>query len=136
MENNNLNPEDNVTTVAELKERVRRFRDERDWEQFHNPKDLCIALAIEAAELLELCRFKETVELEAQIRAGELPEFAREMSDVFSYLLSLAIRLDIDLSTALREKMAINAEHYPVALAKGRKAKYTELQESQVVKEG
>lgn len=118
---------DSFTTVEELKERVRRFRDERDWEQFHNPKDLCIALAIEAAELLELCRFKETQELENQIKTGHLPEFAQEMSDVFSYLLSLAVRLDVDMSSALQEKMAINAAHYPVHLARGRKAKYTEL---------
>ncbi|MBQ7567586.1 nucleotide pyrophosphohydrolase [bacterium] len=114
--------------MQELKDRVRAFRDERDWEQFHNPKDLCIALAIEAAELLELCRFKDTEELEAQIKNGELPEFEHEMSDVLSYLLSLAVRLDIDVTKALLAKMAINAEHYPVELAKGCKAKYTELQ--------
>ena len=88
---------------------------------------MCIALSIEAAELLELCRFKSTAELEAQIRAGELPQFQQEMSDVFSYLLSLAVRLDIDMTQALRDKMLINAQHYPVELAKGRKAKYTEL---------
>ena len=127
MNDNDQARADGVTAVAELKEWVRRFRDERDWEQFHNPKDLCIALAIEAAELLELCRFKDTAELEAQIKSGQLPEFAQEMSDVFSYLLSLAVRLDIDMTSALREKMAINATHYPVELAKGRKAKYTEL---------
>ena len=130
MENSDLTRTDGTTAVAELKEWVRRFRDERDWEQFHNPKDLCIALAIEAAELLELCRFKDNAELEAQIKAGRLPEFAQEMSDVFSYLLSLAVRLDIDMTSALHDKMAINAAHYPVELAKGRKAKYTELRGS------
>ena len=129
MEKNEFKGMDSVATVQELKELVRQFRDERDWEQFHNPKDLCIALAIEAAELLELCRFKETAELEEQIKTGALPGFAQEMSDVFAYLLSLAVRLDGDLSSALQDKMAINAKHYPIALAKGRKTKYTELRE-------
>ncbi len=118
---------DGNTTVQTLKDRVKAFRDERDWEQFHNPKDLCIALSIEAAELLELCRFTETAELEEKIRQGRLPQFQQEMSDVLSYLLSLAVRLDVDITGALREKMAINAAHYPVSLAKGRKVKYTEL---------
>lgn len=121
--------QDSITTLKELKERVRVFRDERDWEQFHNPKDLCIALAIEAAELLELCRFKDTAELEEQIKSGQLPEFEQEMSDVFAYLLSLAIKLNIDMSAALQAKMTINASHYPVDLAKGRKVKYTQLQD-------
>ena len=120
---------DNNTTMRELKDSLRAFRDERDWEQFHNPKDLCIALSIEAAELLELCRFKENSELEEQIVTGQLPQFKEEMSDVLSYLLSLAVRLNIDVTSALRAKMAINAQHYPVALAKGRKAKYTQLRD-------
>lgn len=128
----NISPiSDRITTVQTLKDWVKTFRDERDWEQFHNPKDLSIALAIEAAEIMELCRFTESAELEAKIKSGKLPQFAQEMSDVLSYLLALAVRLDIDLSSSLRDKMAINAQHYPVELAKGRKAKYTELRSSE-----
>lgn len=122
---------DTQNTVADLRRRVIEFRDARDWKQFHNPKDLAIALSIEAAELLELCRFKESSEIVAEASSGRSKEYAHEMADILSYLLTLSDCLEIDLSSALQEKMKINALHYPVELARGRKAKYTELQAEQ-----
>lgn len=116
------------TTIADLTKQVIDFRDERDWAQFHNPKDLAIALSVEAAEVLELCRFKPTAEIEEDVQQGRCQEFAQELSDVLAYTLTLAHVLHIDLASSFQDKMAINAAHYPVALAKGRKAKYTELQ--------
>ncbi|MGM9992664.1 MAG: nucleotide pyrophosphohydrolase [Candidatus Bruticola sp.] len=119
--------DDNCTTVAELRRQVIAFRDARDWKQFHNPKDLAIAMSIEAAEVLELCRFKSSEEIIESVKSGKNKEFAYEMADVFSYLLTLSDCLGIDLAQAMREKAEINAIHYPVNLAKGKKAKYTEL---------
>lgn len=119
---------DAIVSVERLRQAAAAFRDVRNWKPFHNPKDLAVAMAIEAAEVLELCRFKTNEEITASIKAGD-HRFADEMADVLSYLLSLADVLNIDLSMALAAKMKVNAEHYPVKLAKGRAAKYTELRE-------
>lgn len=116
-----------AVTVRQLRRAVVAFRDVRDWRQFHNPKDLAVAMAVEAAEVLELCRFKTEKEIAASVEGGDR-RFADEMADVLSYLLSLADVLNVDLARALAAKMKLNAEHYPVKLAKGRAAKYTELQ--------
>ena len=118
---------DNNTTVAQLRDQVIAFRDARDWKQFHNPKDLAIAMSIEAAEVLELCRFKDSKEIIDSVKSGRNKEFAYEMADVLSYLLTLSDCLGIDLAQAMQEKAKINEAHYPVELAKGKKAKYTEL---------
>lgn len=118
--------QDQDTTVAELKEKVIAFRDERDWAQFHNPKDLAIAMSIEVAEVMELCRFKPAEIVLRESGGDNQGAFAQELADVFSYLLTLAHTMNIDLSSALEAKMKINAEHYPVALAKGKPGKYTD----------
>ena len=107
---------DAIVSVDRLRQAAAAFRDVRNWKPFHNPKDLAVAIAVEAAEVLELCRFKTNEEIAASIKAGD-HSFADEMADVLSYLLSLADVLNID------------AEHYPVKLAKGRAAKYTEQRE-------
>ncbi len=119
-------PLEERTTLAQLRQKVIAFRDARDWKKFHNPKDLAIALSVECAEFLELCRFKENGEIAAEVQGGER-QYAYELADIFSYLLTLADALEIDLAQALLEKMAINEEHYPVEQAKGRKVKYTQL---------
>lgn len=118
---------DQNTTVAQLRDQVIAFRDARDWKQFHNPKDLAIAMSIEAAEVLELCRFKDSQEIIESVKSGQNKEFAHEMADVLSYLLTLSDCLGVDLAQAMQEKAKINEAHYPVELAKGKKAKYTEL---------
>ena len=115
---------DATTTVGEIRERVTAFARERDWEQFHSPKNLAMALAGEAGELIELFQWLTQAESEAideDLRAA----VAHEMADVMIYLLRLADRLDIDLNRAVAAKMKINAAKYPVALAKGKATKST-----------
>lgn len=106
-------------------QRVIRFRDERNWRQFHNPKDLAISLNLEAAELLELYQWSGT-DLECQ---DKLPQVREELADVLSYCISLADVYGLDLDEILNEKITKNEQKYPVELAYGSSAKYTELKE-------
>lgn len=111
---------------GDLQARIRAFRDERDWMQFHNPKNMAMAISIEAAELMEhfLWIDSEGSEQRAQER---LPAVAEEMADIGIYLLELADNLGIDLMAAMTRKLALNGEKYPVAKAKGNAKKYNEL---------
>jgi NTP pyrophosphatase (non-canonical NTP hydrolase) len=106
---------------------IRRFRDERDWMQFHSPKNLASSLMIEAAELLEhfqWCTTEESHKIVVEKRTA----VSHEMADVAVYLFELADVSGIDLFAAIKEKMALNAAKYPVSKAKGSSAKYTELE--------
>ena len=112
---------DSATTLANLREAVRRFAAERDWEQFHSPKNLAMGLAVEAAELMEHFLWVEG-ESSRQIihdKAG-LEKVADELADVAVYLLNFANTLDIDLSEAILAKIAKNALKYPAEKYKGR----------------
>ena len=112
---------DEATVIAELKAALCAFNRERDWEQFHHPKDLAIALNVEAGELLEHFLWK-------QGEAGLDQEGLRqELADVFITALNLASRLDVDVASAVRDKLAFNAERYPVELARGNALKYDAL---------
>ena len=112
--------------VEEITACIRRFRDERDWMQFHHPKELATALSIEAGELLEHFLWKTPEECSARIE--EQPDEIRdEIADIAIYLFELADNLDIDLVEAMKTKMAKNAQKYPVGKAKGSHKKYTEL---------
>ena len=119
-------PLDQITTFEQLKKKVADFRDERDWKQFHNPKDLATAISIEAGELQELMLWVKEKDLDATcgLKLGRIQE---EMADVLIYLLSMANVLDIDLSFAVNSKLAKNAEKYSVEKSKGNALKYTEL---------
>ena len=99
---------------------VRAFVDERDWDQFHNPKDLALALSIEAAELNESFLWKKADDAK--------PEKVREeLADVFIYALLLARKYNWDITTIVKEKLVANAAKYPVEKAKGSAKKYNEL---------
>jgi NTP pyrophosphatase (non-canonical NTP hydrolase) len=112
---------DAETTVAELRALVRNFVEERDWRQFHAPKNLAMSLAIEAAELMEHFQWISTEESrEIAAKPGELAEVSDELADVLCYALAMANQLDIDLSTAIRSKMIKNEEKYPAAEFRGR----------------
>ena len=105
---------------------IRAFVDERDWLQFHNPKELAAAIAIEAAELQEQFLWKDYKASEAH--ADEtLEPIADEIADIAVYLFELAENLGLDLAAEMRRKMAKNAEKYPVEKARGSNLKYTEL---------
>ncbi|GHD30026.1 nucleotide pyrophosphohydrolase [Halioglobus pacificus] len=111
--------------LVELLEHARQFAIERDWEQYHSPKNLSMALAGEAAELMEHFQWLTTSESEREaLSAKTLSDIELEMADIFIYLLRLSERLDIDLTDATLKKIAINAEKYPVELAKGNAVKY------------
>lgn len=111
-----------------LTEKIVDFRDKRDWKQFHAPKELAIALSIEASELLELFRFRKDHEIECQLQKP-WPELADELADVFYFVLLMAHDCDIDLEAALLSKLAKSNQKYPVELCKGKNLKYTAYQE-------
>ena len=99
------------------------FRNERNWEQFHNPKDLALALSIEAAELNELFLWKNYEE----IKAVNQERIKEELADVFAYALMLAEKYGFDVGDIILEKMKKNAKKYPVEKSKNLATKYTEL---------
>lgn len=106
-------------TLGELRKRVADFVSRRDWEVFHNPKDLAIAMAVEASELLELFQWRspeEVEELLPELR-GRMEE---ELADIFIYGLSMANTLDMDLSAAILRKLEANERRFPVERFKGR----------------
>lgn len=120
---------DEVLKVSEFQKTQRAFVQERDWEQFHTPKNLAMALAGEAAELLELFQWLTP---EESYRVMEDPQKAKavrhELADILFYALRVADKLDIRLADALQEKMAQNAQRYPVERSKGNARKYTEFE--------
>ena len=120
---------DSDTTLQDLKDRVTAFRDERDWKQFHNPKDLAAAIAIEASELQELFLWK-TPEQASSLNQDPVKREAisNELADVLIFSLSLADVLHIDLSAAVSAKIESNTAKYPVASSRSRSDKYTELE--------
>jgi dCTP diphosphatase len=119
---------DSVTTVAELKTRVLAFVRERDWEQFHTPKNLSMALAAESGELME--HFLWASGDQSRALANEptrRAKIADELADVVIYALEFANMTGLDVAAAIEAKMAANAKKYPVEKARGRSDKYTEL---------
>lgn len=112
--------------LIKLRDAVRQFADERDWDQFHSPKNLATALTVEAAELLE--HFQWLKEEESKnLSADKLVKVKAEIADVFIYLVRLADKLDVDLVSAANEKIESNAKKYPIAKSKGNAKKYNEL---------
>lgn len=115
--------------VKSLVQDIREFNPERDWEQFHSPKNLAIALVVEAGEVAEI--FQWLTEEESRNLSPEALTSAREeLGDVFIYLLNLADNLHIDLLRAARDKLNKNAERYPTQVARGKSLKYTKYEES------
>ena len=112
--------------LLSLVQSLRTFADERDWAQFHSPKNLASALSVEAAELLE--HFQWLTEAQSRaITAEKQQEVAAEAADVFLYLLQLCDKLNIDLLDAAQRKLQANAQKYPVATARGSSKKYHQL---------
>lgn len=111
-----------------LLELLRTFRDDRDWKQFHHPKDLAAAIAIEAGELQEQFLWKTNDEVATDLLVpARRQAVVDELADVLICTLLLADRLGVDIDTAVREKTAANAKKYPVSKARGTARKYTEL---------
>ena len=114
-----------LSDLVLLRDRIRAFVDERDWDQFHTPKNLASALSVEAAELLEPFQWLQTGAA-AELGAQKLVQVRHEMADVLVYLVRLADKLDIDLMAAADEKMALNRDKYPADKVRGDSRKYDE----------
>lgn len=116
-----------MNDLEQLALRLRRFAAERDWERFHSPKNLSMALIAEAAELVE--HFQWLTQEESQRLAPEKKaEVEQELADILIYLVRLADRLDVDLLAAAERKMAINAARYPKDKVRGSARKYSEYE--------
>src|SRR4030042_3595764 len=111
--------------IQELQDELIKFRDERDWAQFHNPKDLSVCFVIEAAELLEHFRWKTPEETRDYVREKK-KEVGSEVADVAIYLLTLAYELNVDLQEVVRRKIKENRTRYPVKKDKGSATKWKE----------
>ena len=115
-----------MSELEALRDRLREFSAARDWDQFHSPKNLAMALAGEAAEVLEVFQWlteEQSRALDDQAQAA----VTEELADVLLYLVRLADRVDVDLAQAARDKLAKNERKYPVEKARGNAKKYTEL---------
>lgn len=114
-------------SLQTIRSRIQAFVEERDWQQFHSPKNLAMAMIVEAAELVE--HFQWMTEQESRALTAEKKELVgQELADTFVYLLRIADVLEIDLIDAATRKLDINAKKYPVEKARGRNDKYTEYQ--------
>jgi len=109
-----------------ITEKIKKFRDERDWKQFHNHKDMALSLMLEAAEVLEHFQWKSPNEVDEHGKACK-NEISEELADVAMYLFELADNLRIDLPLAIEAKLKKNAVKYPVEKAKGKHTKYNQL---------
>ncbi len=113
-------------SLNDLRRRMAKFAAARDWDPFHNPKNLAMALTSEAGELMEHFQWL-TLEQAARLPKAAREEVALECADVLLYLLRLCDKLDIDLAQATRRKLALNAKKYPVRKARGKMTKYNKL---------
>lgn len=113
-------------SLTELTKTIIALRDERDWKQFHNPKDLAISINLEAAEVLEHFQWKTNEEIKEYI-VKEKEAIGNELSDILAYILIMSHDLDIDLADVFYKKREADKKKYPVAKAKGKHTKYTKL---------
>ena len=104
-------------------DQILKFRDDRDWKQFHNPKDLAISISLEAAELLEVFQWSA----EDVTCANKIDKIKEELADVANYCVLMADACGLDLDEIIREKIKRNEEKYPIEKSKGNKEKYTEF---------
>lgn len=109
-----------MSDIKDLQQRIQQFSEERDWDQFHNGKDLAIGLSIEASELLEAFLWKEPEDV-------NIEKVKEELADVLNYALQIATKYDLNVQQIVLDKLAKNAEKYPVEKAKGVATKYNEL---------
>jgi NTP pyrophosphatase (non-canonical NTP hydrolase) len=109
-----------MTEIEKIIQELIHFRNERDWEQFHNPKDLAIALNIESAELLELFLWKGHEE-------ANIDKIKEELADVFAYAFLIAQKYNLNVKDIVNDKIRLNAQKYPIDKAKGTSKKYNQL---------
>lgn len=112
--------------ISQLQSLIVKFRNQRNWKQFHNAKDMAISLSLEASELLELCQWKTEKEADSYFKS-QPSELKDELADIFYWLLLISHDYNIDLETALKAKLKKNSRKYPVSKAKNNKLKYNKL---------
>ena len=111
--------------MLELKTQIKEFIRERDWEQYHAPKNLAMALSVEAAEIVEIFQWKKA---EDQLSDEEQEALRQEIGDVLIYLIELADKFEIDIVEAAKHKLTLNQKKYPADLVRGKAEKYTEYE--------
>ena len=116
---------DETITIGSMKKIVKEFCEARDWDQFHNPKDLAISISLEAAELLEVFQWSA----EDVVCENKIDKIREELADVVNYCILMADSCGLDLDEIVQEKVKLNSEKYPVEKAFGSKEKYTELKD-------
>lgn len=116
----------NSTTLKELMDIIDTFCKERDWQQYHTPKDLAIGISTEANELLQIFRFKSDSDIKDLLNSARKSDVEEELADVLYFLLRFAQLNDIDLATAMKNKIKKNEEKYPAEKVKGNNKKYNE----------
>ena len=115
-----------MADIKSLTNRIIKFRDARDWKQFHNPKDVSLSLVLEAGEVMEHFQWKTKEEVQQYLKANK-DEVKDEIADIAMYLFELADNLGLDLIKAMEQKLKKNSKKYPVAKAKGSNLKYNKL---------
>jgi dCTP diphosphatase len=111
--------------IKNIQKQLSDFADERDWDQFHNPKNLSMALSVEASELVEIFQWLTPEQAEAIMSSSESEHVKEEMADIMIYLIRMADKLDVDLESAVNDKIIKNGKKYPVNLSKGNADKST-----------
>ena len=115
-----------MSEIKKLTKKIVKFRNDRDWKQFHNPKDIALSLILEAAELLEHFQWKNQEEIEKYIKTNK-KDIGDELADVLYWVLLMCNDLEIDISRALEKKIEKNERKYPIDKAKGKHTKYNKL---------
>ena len=116
--------------IEVIKKKLREFSKERDWEQYHSPKNLAMALSVEVAELVEIFQWSNEGGLDVTKDPIQKNKIKNEIADIFNYLVKLIDALEIDIEEASLRKIKENAEKYPIEKAKGKSAKYSDLRDS------
>lgn len=115
-----------MNEIKNITEKIKKFRDERDWMQFHNHKDMALSLLLESAEVVEHFQWKSNDEIINHVKNAK-SDIAEELADVAIYLFELSDNMKIDLSQAIKDKLEKNAKKYPVIKARGSNLKYNKL---------
>jgi len=127
---NHISPtEESPMTIENLQKTVKSFCEAREWDQFHNPKDLAIGISTEANELLDIFRFKTDAQMKIMMKSENSREMiSEELADTFFFILRFSEMYGFDLDKVLKDKMNKNNKKYPVETAKGNNLKYTEFE--------